>query len=145
MSVTTGPVSIACGSPTDQYFTGGVGAWPMPLAAPLAFLRFSQPPSNTIDYDIPLPNGVYLINVTMVEPNKTAAGQRIFTIAANGQTSAPIDLFAITGAINVPYTFPMEALVGAGFLHLQFVSSTGNAVVSSITVYNIWWTPVTPN
>jgi hypothetical protein len=125
---------IACGSPTDQYFSGGIG-WTMPLPAPSSFLRYA----TSFAYNIPVPNGIYLINITMVEPNKTGAGQRVFTVAANGQTSAPIDLYAITGAINIPYVFPMEALVGAGFLRLQFQATAGNAVVSAISITPIWW------
>jgi|SRR5882724_4141579 len=122
-------ITIPAGSPNDQYFTGGVGAWPVPLVSPNAFLRYG----TNFKYDIPLANGIYTVSVVMAEPNKTAAGQRIFTVSANGQTSGPIDLFRITGGINQPYTLPMLALVGAGFLRLQFTASAGNAVVSSIT------------
>jgi len=131
-------ITIAAGSPTDQYFSGGIGAWAVPLPAPLSFLRYSQPTDpkcpSCIRYDIPLPRGVYAIDITLVEPNKTAAGQRIMNITANGQTTANIDVFAATGGINVPYNVPLMALVGAGFLHLQFNAVVGNAIVSKIAV-----------
>ncbi len=123
-------VSIESGSASDQYFVGGIGAWPMPLATPLAFLRFSP----SFKYEIPLPNGLYNILIVMAEPNKTGPGQRIFTITANAQTTSPIDLYALTRAQNVPYQVWMQALVGAGWLHLQFSASVGSAVVSQIVV-----------
>jgi len=124
------PITIQAGSPSDQYFTGGVGAWAVPLPAPLAFLRYG----TSFSYAIPLPNGLYNISVVMIEPNKTGPLQRIFNVSANGQASAPLDLFQLTGGVNVAYTLPMMALVGAGFLRLQFTAAVGNAVVSEITV-----------
>jgi hypothetical protein len=124
------PITIQAGSPTDQFFNGGTGAWPMPLPAPLAFLRYG----TSFSYAIPLPNGLYNISVMMVEPNKTGPGQRLFNVSANGQASAPLDLYALTGGVNVAYTLPMMALVGAGFLRLQFTAAAGNAVVSEILV-----------
>ncbi len=123
-------ITIAAGSPTDQYFVGGVGAWAMPLPAPLSFLRYG----TSFKYDIPLPRGMYSIDVTVVEPNKTGPNQRLLTITANGQTTSKIDVFAATGGINVPLNVPMMALVGAGWLHLQFTAVLGNAIVSEIVV-----------
>ena len=102
----------------------------MPLAAPLSFLRYAV----AFSYNIPLANGVYAITVTMVEPNKTGSAQRVFTVTANGQESAPLDLFKLTGADNVPYNLPMLTLVGAGMLHLRFQATAGNAVVSEISI-----------
>jgi hypothetical protein len=125
-------VTIAAGSPTDQYFTGGVGAWPMPLPAPLAFLRYG----TSFAYNIPLTNGLYNVSVMLAEPNKTAAGQRIFTVTANGQQTAPIDLYSMgfTPPGTNAYSLPIFTLVGAGLLHLQFAASAGNAVVSAIII-----------
>jgi hypothetical protein len=102
----------------------------MPLAAPLAFLRYG----SSFSYNIPLANGMYSVWMTLTEPNKTAAGQRVFTITANGQTSAPLDVFTLAGGVNKPYVFPMLAFVGAGVLHLQFAATAGNAIVSEIFV-----------
>jgi hypothetical protein len=126
------PVTILCGSPSDQYFSAGSVAWTMPATnpAPIQFLRYSP----TFSYNIPLANGLYNISIVMAEPNVTAAGQRVFTVAAQGQVSAPVDLFVLTRGDNIAYTLPMLALVGAGSLHLQFAATAGNAVVSEIVV-----------
>jgi hypothetical protein len=130
------PIVIQCGSPTDQYFVGGVGAWKMPLAPPLAFLRYGTP---NMSYVFTLPNGIYNVTLVMAEPNKTAANQRVFTVAANGQTSAPLDLFALTGGDNIPYTLQLNGVVvagqaGAGLLKLPFAATAGNAVASLIMI-----------
>ncbi len=136
------PITIAAGSPTDQYFAGGSvwapctpgqnpsTCWEVSLPPPLSFLRYG----TSFKYDIPLPRGLYSIDVTVVEPNKTGPNQRLFTITANGQTTSNIDVFSATGGINVPLNVPMMALVGAGWLHLQFTAVTGNAIVSEIVV-----------
>ena len=123
------PITILCGSTTDQYFTGGV-AWQMPatLAPALQALRYGP----SFSYNIPLANGLYNVAVVIVEPNATAPLQRRFTITANGQQTAPVDVFALTGAINVPTTVNLQALVGAGFLRIQFAATIGNAIVSEI-------------
>jgi hypothetical protein len=123
------PIAILCGSTADQYFTGGV-AWQMPttLAPALQALRYAP----SFQYNIPLTNGLYNVAVVIVEPNATAPLQRRFTITANGQQTAPVDVFALTGAINVPTTVNLQALVGAGFLRIQFAATIGNAIVSEI-------------
>jgi hypothetical protein len=69
------------------------------------------------------------------EPNKTAAGQRVFTITANDQTIAGVDIFARAG-LKTPTTIERGAVqVTDGFLHLAFTPqpNTWNAFVSSIT------------
>jgi Malectin domain len=138
---TASSVVIQCGSPTDKYFVGGVPdpsnpaskPWPMPLPAPLAFLRYSQP-GSPISYNIPVTNGAYAVNVTLAEPNKTGPGQRIFTITVNGQTTDPIDIYAATGGQNIPFVVPLLPVVSAGYVRLQFTAIAGNAVVSEISV-----------
>lgn len=124
-------VTIQAGSPTDQYFVDGVGAWAVPLAAPLSFLRYGV----TFRYEIPnLATGFYNVAVVMTEPNKTGAYQRRFTVTVNGQISAPLDLFALTGGMNRPYTLPVLTYVNAGVLIVSFTGILGNAVVSEIVV-----------
>jgi Malectin domain len=120
---------ILCGSPTDQYFSGGV-AWTMPQGAQPAFLRYG----TSFGYNIPVPNGWYNVSLTLVEPNATVARQRQFTVTVNGQTTDSIDVFSLAGADNVAYTYSLQALAGAGYVKLQFQGVVGNAIVSEIIV-----------
>jgi len=136
------PITIAAASPTDQYFTGGIPgpsftfpAWAVPLPAPLNFLRYTQPNDpkclGCFKYDIPRTAGIYTVRITLVEPSKTAAGQRLFTIAINGQVSDPIDVYALAGGINKPVVLTFTAVV-VGKLHLVFQAIAGNAIASLI-------------
>jgi hypothetical protein len=137
------PLLINAGGPSvdayqaDQYFTGGsVWAPGTPGYNPAigtgvwATLRYAP----TFSYDIPLPNGIYRVVFDLIEPNKTAAGQRKFAITANGQATPVLDLFALTGGDNIPYATELLVLVGNGHLKINFVATLGNAVVSGIEI-----------
>src|SRR4051812_2561039 len=85
--------SIDAGSPTDAGFQGGF-VWNASSAgyvdlgaAPWTDLRYSNG-TTPFSYSIAAPNGFYRVRFSLMEPNKAAAGQRSFTITANGQSSA---------------------------------------------------------
>ena len=126
------PLTILCGSPTDQYYSKNTAIWAMPAGLPPAIANLRYAPNFT--YDIPLANGLYNVSIVMAEPN--TPGNRVMTVTAQGQVSAPINIFALAGGANIAYTLPMLALVGAGMLHLQFMALPGsvNAVVSEIVI-----------
>jgi len=89
---------------------------------------------SSFRYDVPvLSSGPYFVQLIFKEPNKTAAGQRVFTVDINGQTSPPIDVFAAAG-INTAYTLPAWAWATWPMLHIQFTATTGNAIVSEIRI-----------
>jgi hypothetical protein len=115
----------------DQFFTGGT-AWADPAmgAGVFATLRYG----TNFSYDVKIPNGFYTVKLSMLEPNKTGPNQRRFTVMANGIQSDPIDLFALTGAVNAQYTTTLMAMVGNGHLKLTFVATLSNAVVSAIDI-----------
>lgn len=137
-------ITIDAGGPGDQYFTppstcagNGSCAYSDPKmgAAPYNTLRygFGMIPFS---YAIPAPNGTCNLTLGFSEPNKTAVGQRIFTITANDQTVANVDVFARAGAAKTVVTIPLSGVVVSdGFLHLTFTPqpNTWNAFVSAIT------------
>jgi hypothetical protein len=126
------PVTIAAGSSADQYYSAGSTPW-LQAGAPAGFTTLRYAPG--FSYTIPVQNGLYAVNLGFIEPNKSGAGQRVFTVTANGQQTAPIDLFKLAGQVNLPYAAPtIYAFVGAGFLTLQFAATAGNALVSTISV-----------
>jgi hypothetical protein len=115
----------------DTFFSGGV-TWTDPAMGTgrWATLRYA----HNFTYDIPLPNGIYTIRFDMLETTYLAPNMRVFTITANGVQSDPIDLFKITGGINIHAAAYLMAVVGNGHLHIVFQSTRNNATVSAITI-----------
>jgi len=127
--------AIDAGGTTDANYTGGL-VWNPTVAGyvylgaiPWEDLRYGQ----SFSYSIPEPNGLYMVELWLMEPNKTAAGQRIFTVSANGSSSAPLDLFKLAG-LRTRYLVKLFTAVNNGVLRLDFRASVGNAVVSNIVV-----------
>src|SRR5215831_7598560 len=84
-----GSADAACMA--DQYFTGGT-AYADP-SMPIPALRYGN-----FSYAIPAAPGLQEVTLSFVEPNKNAAGQRLFTTSINGAAvsiagSEVIDLF----------------------------------------------------
>lgn len=133
------PITILAGSATDRNYLGvpctGAPAWTCPysdamLPAAYPTLRYGL----SVHYSIPVPAGVYVGWITFVEPNKTAAGQRLMTVSIQGQTSAPLDAFALAGGDDKPYKFPFLAIVSTNVLDIVVAGTLGNAVISAIDV-----------
>jgi len=93
------------------------------------------------------PPGVYLVRLSFVEPNATAAGQRRFTITVNGQVSDPIDVFAAVGARPTGLRLDTTAISYFGFIKIEFVGlmvgiTQVNAIVNAIEVYPAFTGPI---
>jgi malectin (di-glucose binding ER protein) len=151
---------IACGSQggtdpagnvwtADTLFVGG-GPWtvanqPALASQPVPYqaLRYSNPPGTPFSYSIPLPPGQYVVTLKFMEPNKTAAGQRVFSASVGGAVAyAALDLFSEVGALVaddkvVPITTTASPLV------ISFAAATGNAVLSGIQIDSV--TPPPPS
>jgi hypothetical protein len=82
------------------------------------------------------------VTLKFLEPNKTAAGQRIFNVAIsipiNGATvnEQGLDLFAVAPGALVPYdlSFPIIVAPGMSGIQISLTSVMGNAVLSGIQV-----------
>lgn len=135
-------ISIDSGGPGDQFFspvstctTGGTCAY--------AAVNMGPPPLGTARYGysmipfvyrIPVPVGTCDLALDFVEPNKTAAGQRIFTVQANDQTVTDLDIFARVGLLR-PLTITLPAIATpTGELLITFTPKPGtwNAIVNAI-------------
>lgn len=136
--------SIDAGGPGDQYFqpvssctTGGT--------CPFKDSSMGAPPYDTLrygwgmapfSYQLPAPAGTCDLTLGFSEPNKTAAGQRVFTITANDQTVAGVDIFARSGAAKTVVTVAIAGVaVSSSGLRITFTPQPGtwNAMVSNIT------------
>lgn len=132
-------IAINCGGSAvgsfaaDEFFSANTTAYTNSAMGPneLSTLRFGL----NFTYSIPLANGFYTATMEFVEPDKTAAGQRLFTVSVNGLSTQQLDIFKLTGGENLPYSLTVPAIVTNGQLTLQFVGIAGqNAIVNSITV-----------
>lgn len=115
----------------DQNFSGGV-AWDDPTEGSGIWETMRYGPQ--FSYDLHISNGFYTVKFDLLEPNKTAVNQRVFTIMANGIQSDPIDIFAMTEAVNAQTSVTLLAMVGNGHLRINFQASIGNALVNAIEV-----------
>jgi hypothetical protein len=121
-------ISIDCGSHTDTAFLGGTGYIDASMGGPpLNTLRYGV----RFSYRVPAPPGIYLMKLSFVEPNATAAGHRLFTVTINGQTSDTIDIFKEVG-LKKEHIIQTTAISYWGFVKIDFAGVIGNAVVTQI-------------
>lgn len=89
------------------------------------------------NYGILLANGTYTINLHFAEtyPGITAAGQRVFSVTAEGASPAGwsnIDLFAETGGRNIALVKSATVRVTDNMLNLVFAATADNPLVNAI-------------
>jgi len=95
---------------------------------------------NTFSYTIPnlTANGTYTVRLHFNELYWTAAGQRVFNVAINGdQVLSHFDIYQAAGGTNkaIVEQFPATA-DSNGNVTIQFTGVTDNAMVNGIEVYN---------
>lgn len=139
-----GQLTVHAGAPADTFHTptqqcSFVGSTPLNppcttvYSDALGTLFYAVAPT-VLTYTLPAPAGTCDLRITAWEPNKAAAGQRVFDIIAQGQDSGPLDLFSLAG-LRQQYTFVRTGLpVMNGAIVVQFMPVVGNAVVSSLTL-----------
>ena len=120
----------------DQGFTGGsvITTASAVTGTSDPALYQTQRTGATFRYAIPLSNGTYLVSLLFAEIEGNAAGQRFFSVSANGQSLLNnYDIAADAGAQNraVVKTFPVT--VATGQLALTFTGITGTASVAAIS------------
>ena len=128
---TTGKTWLA-----DTGFSGGVAVGtPFPVSGtsdPALFYTRRYGPSFT--YSLPVSNGTYTLNLYLVETWWTHAGQRVFSVSAEGKPL--LTNFDILTQ-NAPKTAMVKSFVvtiGDGRLDLSFRSTVDNAIISAISL-----------
>ena len=90
---------------------------------------------SAFSYQIPKANGNYTVTLGFVEPSATAAGQRVFSVAANGVNAITnLNVFSAAGAKNTAIARSFPVTVSNGTLTLNFTGVVGKAIVSNIAV-----------
>jgi hypothetical protein len=86
-------------------------------------------------YHIPVVNGTYKVNLLEAETYFGAAGKRVFSVTAEGQTVAKnVDIFKLAGGKDVAYWIKFTTTVTDGKLDLGFTASVNYAQVNGIVV-----------
>lgn len=139
-------LTIQAGSPSDVFHTptavcvwSGATSLNPPCVTQfkdaVGTLFYAAAPA-VLTYTLPAPAGTCDVAITAYEPNKTAAGQRVFSVSAQGQASGPIDLFTLAG-LGKPYTLLRAGVpVMNGTIAVQFVPMVGNPVVQTLALQN---------
>lgn len=133
---------------SDTFFTGGQGrtlnvaGFGPDRNKPKKVVAGAREPSlfeyyreGAFAYDLPLPDGTWLVTVTTFEPDPAQAGTRSFAILANGRTVAPAVMPGKLGnGALVAVTQGFKVKVSGSRLHLDFQPKGGPAVVAAIDV-----------
>lgn len=135
----TGSILINCGGQAignyqaDQFFTGGTASGDTGNTTDIwASWRYG----TAFTYSIPAPIGMYFVGVDAMEVNQTAPGLRVFTVAVNGQTSPPVDLYKLAGLLG-HYEIPFIVYNGSGNLQINFAASVRFALCNNIRIGSI--------
>jgi beta-galactosidase len=131
---------------SDTYFEGGTaetisGAGTRGRApAPVSIAGTNSPEiaatyrTGAFSYRIPVADGRHDVVLTFVEPT-LHAGERIFSVVANGKTVvSDLDVAAAAGAAMTAYQQRFEVTAVAGMVTLEFKPTKGDAIVSAIEV-----------
>jgi hypothetical protein len=92
-------------------------------------------------YNFAVPNGTYHVKLKFAEIDFTAAGKRIFDVAAEGRpVVSGLDIFAAVGA-NHAYVREFDTTVSDGTINLGFHARVGVAQVSAVEVRSLTVSP----
>jgi hypothetical protein len=121
---------------SDRFFTGGktfLATTRTIAGTPDSKLYLSQR-YGAFTYSVAVPNGTYQVTLKLAETWATGAGQRVFSVQAEGVTVlSNLDIFAEVGA-NAVDDKTLTVNVTDGALTLTFVTGVQNPMVEGISV-----------
>jgi hypothetical protein len=122
----------------DQYFVGG-NTYETPANADIGGTvedpLYRSERWGTFSYRVPVPNGTYEVHLHFAEIYWTSAGQRVFSVTAEGQsTVSDLDLVANVGT-NTALIREFEVEVNDGVLDLDFLATVDSANLSALEIH----------
>jgi N-acetylneuraminic acid mutarotase len=111
--------------------------------ATLAIYQSARTPDSAngqtaLNFAFGVPNGQYRLRLHFVELNKTAAGQRVFSVNSEGSVVlANYDIFAQAGGANRAVVAEATVTVSDGLLNLDFLNETDLPRISGIEVLGL--------
>jgi hypothetical protein len=97
--------------------------------------RFGNPSGPPMQYQVPVPNGSYSVNLKFDDPRMVQSAQRVFNVVANGQTAiASFDIVAAAGGPFRAISRMFPATVTNGLLTVQFSPIKSNTRICAIEI-----------
>ncbi len=125
----------------DQYFTGSTNTYSTTQAiagTPNSGLYQDERYGQNFNYNIPVSNGTYLVNLNFAELYWNAAGKRVFNVNVEGQTFLQnFDIWSQAGGQNRAITRFIQVLVTDGVLNINLSASIDNAAITSLELLKI--------
>jgi beta-galactosidase len=131
---------------SDNFFSGGEGRLlntpsrgapqPLKVVAGAADQQLYQAyRSGRFSYELPLPNGEYVVTLGFVEPEPNqAAGARVFDVEVQGAVAlSAVDIASAAGTLKA-YERVVSMRVTDGKGKIAFLPKNGDAILSSLTV-----------
>ncbi|TNC74607.1 Ig-like domain-containing protein [Rubellimicrobium roseum] len=120
----------------DQFFTGGKAYKKVAaIAGTVDDALYQTERFGNFTYAVPVENGTYEVTLKFAEIFFSAAGQRVFDVAAEGQVVInDLDIWSAAGGKNIAYDVPVTVQVSDGVLNLQFINGIENAKVNAIEI-----------
>jgi RHS repeat-associated protein len=133
-----GRVWVADTDFTSPCSEGGTGSFTPPagLDGEYGTYRTCYWSRPDITYQIPVPNMEYLVTLKFAEPN-LSAGQRVFSVAVNGQTNSvlsAVDVAANAGGPQKAWDTTIPISVANGQITIAFSSINGGPIINAIEI-----------
>jgi hypothetical protein len=101
-------------------------------ATPVVYQRNRN---GAFTYSIPVKNGGYQVTLKFAEISLTAAGQRVFDVRLEGQSSiVDLDVFAAAGGRYRAHDVTVPIQVTDGALTVELVSRVNRAMISALSI-----------
>jgi hypothetical protein len=127
--IDAGSTIASGGHSADQQFLRGSRAVAAGVRDPL----YATYRAGAFTYRLPLADGLYALTLRFAEPTAQAAGERVFTVTAEGRAVlTDLDVFAAAGGKDRPLVRRVPVRVAGGGLELGFTPRAGQAIVSAI-------------
>lgn len=118
----------------DLYSTGSIGTYTNNNLPSFMGIYATERYGNDFTYNLPISNGNHTVTLQMAEIYYSAKGQRVMNVKINGtQVLTNLDLYALGGFAN-PQSFSFPVNVTNNSISIEFISVTGGAKVSGISV-----------
>jgi len=121
--------------PDSYYLKGKSSSTSAVVAGTTAPGLYQTERSRMTGYRIPVPSaGTYRVRLFMAETDLSLAGQRVFTVTAEGlPVAVGLDIFALVGR-NRAYVIEANVTTNDAYVDLGFVPLVGTPMVNAIEV-----------